>query len=803
MKDNSSFSNNGHLGNGVLSESPTWISDGAVGGAYEFDGEDDYIHIPDDNSLDISEEITISAWVKPRSFFDNEYEAIVWKQNYFDTNQATTYSLTMYWNSGQPTFMATTSDLMGSTAEGATTELNLNEWQHIVVTYNSNKNLTTYYYNGAYDGNSTAITGTINSSGAPIYIGRRMTNMIFNGSIDEVIILNTTLSAEQIYKIYESGVANHSVDTINNKETQIGENWSVCVTASDGFNDSATICSENLTIVENNIPTVDSIFINSSLLTNLSSENISVTFTNSDANGESLSNVTDWRINGSSLLTLNMPFNTKVSTIDADAVKDYSTKGFNGQLGGGNINEAPTWTPNGKVGGAYEFDGINDHIDMNGISYMPKNPNATYGGWFYFNQNATDKGVIQALFVDISNPQIILYQHNANDYLYAGGDNDYFEVPFTDKTWHHIVVTFAGDSTTAKLYLDGIKYDINLQGDGGINLSAYDSLQIGGKTLVSSQYFFNGTMDEIFVTNKTLSEEQIITIYQAGLNNHSVNTIVSNETQTGENWSACITASDGFNDSATICSENLTIVSSNTLPKITYVDSLPAQNPLEGNSKEINFSFTVDDADGNNTINVSSASTIFELNGLSRSNASCASSELNVTALNITCTINMKYYDESGVWNINVSISDNNGVYVENTTQTMTYNELSSISLSTSLLDFGALDIGAENQTTTPITINNTGNVNFTFISLKAYDIVNDTNIISAGNFSVNISDSSGGDIVTNNSYINITGASLDRSTDAVKLTELIYIYANIPNITLPAGLYSSIQEWVIMADTS
>ena len=48
---------------------------------------------------------------------------------------------------------------------------------------------------------------------------------------------------------------------------------------------------------------------------------------------------------------------------------------------------------------------------------------------------------------------------------------------------------------------------------------------------------------------------------------------------------------------------------------------------------------------------------------------------------------------------------------------------------------------------------------------------------------------------------INITGAGLNRSSDSVKTNETIYFYLDIPNIVLPAGLFNSVSEWVIIAD--
>ncbi|HIJ01320.1 TPA: LamG domain-containing protein, partial [Candidatus Woesearchaeota archaeon] len=77
----------------------------------------------------------------------------------------------------------------------------------------------------------------------------------FNGSIDEVLIFNRSLSAEEIAAIYANQSVGKAVTTLADDETEVGENWSVAVTSTDTVNDSTTVLSNNLTIV-NAIPTM-------------------------------------------------------------------------------------------------------------------------------------------------------------------------------------------------------------------------------------------------------------------------------------------------------------------------------------------------------------------------------------------------------------------------------------------------------------------------------------------------------------------------------------------------------------------
>ena len=59
----------GNGNDGTFTGNPPWVA-GKIGGALEFDGRHDYIEVPDSPSLDITDAITIAAWVNPQSTGD-------------------------------------------------------------------------------------------------------------------------------------------------------------------------------------------------------------------------------------------------------------------------------------------------------------------------------------------------------------------------------------------------------------------------------------------------------------------------------------------------------------------------------------------------------------------------------------------------------------------------------------------------------------------------------------------------------------------------------------------------------------
>src|SRR5262249_44197272 len=58
LADRSGNNNNGNLTNG-----PTWTTNGKYGSALTFDGIDDRVVISDSNSLDLTTQLTLEAWV--------------------------------------------------------------------------------------------------------------------------------------------------------------------------------------------------------------------------------------------------------------------------------------------------------------------------------------------------------------------------------------------------------------------------------------------------------------------------------------------------------------------------------------------------------------------------------------------------------------------------------------------------------------------------------------------------------------------------------------------------------------------
>ena len=199
------------------------------------------------------------------------------------------------------------------------------------------------------------------------------------------------------------------------------------------------------------------------------------------------------------------------------------------------------------------------------------------------------------------------------------------------------------------------------------------------------------------------------------------------------------------NSNSSSVSFNVSVVS-NTAPQIISVinSSLAGTNadPSENNVKNMQFNFTVFDADGADDIDVTTAWANFTRSGVQgRVNSSCLNTTQWGNYANFSCTIGMWYFDAPGVWNISVAVNDSSNEIAINSSSNFNYNQLQAIVISPTALSFN-VNIGSYNQTPTnqPTLINNTGNYNVTSgnIQVKAINLHGQTittDYISAGNF--------------------------------------------------------------------
>lgn len=149
----------------------------------EFDGSDDSVEIADDPALDISNELTISAWIYARSLPSELYTIVSKDENYeFHIDDAGR----IYW--------------WWSTDDFRTNgySISLNQWHHVAITFRSGSQ--TIYVDGVPRATND-YSGSLPLNDDPLFIGRDLGFLgqrNFDGYIDEVNIVPRELSQSEV-----------------------------------------------------------------------------------------------------------------------------------------------------------------------------------------------------------------------------------------------------------------------------------------------------------------------------------------------------------------------------------------------------------------------------------------------------------------------------------------------------------------------------------------------------------------------------------------------------------------------------
>ena len=201
VKDLSISYNNGSC---VAATCPSWASDGKYNGDFVFDLNKDFISIPDADSLDTNA-TTISLWIKPEAT-----STAVDVLSKFGTSPNKSYSL--YFTACKPLFYIT-SNGTGSAGDvlilNSNTVINDNAWHNVVFTYNlTNASL---YVDNVLKATSLWAKG-INPSPSNIEIakGTSIQYKYFNGSIDDLMIFNRSLTQAEITDLYNSQITKYN-----------------------------------------------------------------------------------------------------------------------------------------------------------------------------------------------------------------------------------------------------------------------------------------------------------------------------------------------------------------------------------------------------------------------------------------------------------------------------------------------------------------------------------------------------------------------------------------------------------------
>lgn len=195
--DTSGNENNGTTNDGANDTGMDCTKPGKFGTACEFDGADDYTDAGNDSSLNLSGQMTISAWIYPHSVTTGSggRSIIVDKGSKYvfriDDGKIGAY---LAGDVG--------TDTLGDGEE--TGNLNINEWQHVSITLD--EDYVKFYINGVNTFSKNNIIGSLETTAVNLLIGNQDGNTrYFDGLIDDVRIYDYARTGKQIVEDMNGG----------------------------------------------------------------------------------------------------------------------------------------------------------------------------------------------------------------------------------------------------------------------------------------------------------------------------------------------------------------------------------------------------------------------------------------------------------------------------------------------------------------------------------------------------------------------------------------------------------------------
>ncbi len=186
-------SGNGHTGS---VDGPTWTTSGRYGDGLRFDGVDDWVTVPDAGGLDLTNQMTLEAWVRPDAL------GTLWRTVALKEQPGSlVYALYANAQSDGPSGHAFVG---GDMDVGSTSRLPLNRWTHVATTYDGST--LQLYINGANVGNRPLSGSLTTSTGALRIGGNAVWNEWFSGTIDDVRVYSRAIGPKDVKKDMRSSL---------------------------------------------------------------------------------------------------------------------------------------------------------------------------------------------------------------------------------------------------------------------------------------------------------------------------------------------------------------------------------------------------------------------------------------------------------------------------------------------------------------------------------------------------------------------------------------------------------------------
>jgi len=495
--DFSRYSNNGScsgIPTGCPSRANSIFSSAAVDYA-QAGPPGDSIQVLDKPELGNMDNLSVSAWVYPRSGGDGGVASIINKPNAFVLRMDAA-------GSGRSNFRVYNTLSQSVNIYSISGSVPYNTWTHIVGVYNST-NLK-IYINGVVDSASAQLTGKVRDSTDDLYIGNsNLGSATFDGLIDEIILFNKTLSDSEIQDLYQrkNPILNYGLNKTINNITSGLYIWNCLAYSGEsawGINNYSFLVDASSPIIlweyptpENNSVIIDNkVYLNTTVI---DETNTSALF--------------DW--NGSLAGYWSMDYYNGTGIYDNSSYNNFGK--FMQSITSSNITA-------GVYGKALDIGNIGYVLVGNKSSTTNITDELTVMGWIY----SRTSNPYQYL---VSNDRDICCGYNGYSLRIANSkltfrlslSNGLHQLESTSSvplnSWHHIAGTFNG--TSINIYIDGNLEGVESFSKSTLNTPGSFELVLGalGFAPISRTFQLNGSIDEVTIISRALSTQEIKASY--------------------------------------------------------------------------------------------------------------------------------------------------------------------------------------------------------------------------------------------------------------------------------------------------
>ncbi len=554
--DASGNGNNGTVNGATL----TTDRFGNLNNAYNFNN--NFIQVPSNSSLN-NPQGTVNFWINTTGgnlmvpIKKNNFMNAANEQYSFALNFSNLLSL-KYNSSCQPS--------IGWSSFGGNNPILTNgNWHMVTATYSTEVNV---YIDGILKSTSIPPSSSIDICSGDIQFGREWSSFVnyYIGKLDDIGIWNRALTPQEIQQLYSSSYPQSYLWSTGDTTPTINVTPSVTTKYWVRVSNGSHFCTDTVTVTVSQPPTNlisqdtikacgDSVLVSATSglssyawNTGATTSNIfakstgwyKVTATNnagcsgtdsvfvSIVKANILNNDTticlgrSVRLNADSILGSSplsscapLPANLQNGLVGywpfCGNANDVSGNNNHGTVNGANL----TTDRFGNTNKAYNFDGVDDFININNSNSLNPTSQITISAWVntsaYNSSNASmvvNKGWDQGP----GHYDLLVFSSN-NKSRFVIGNNIFVESSSTVNINQWTLITASINSLTMKIYVNGVLENTVTQNNNNSFGTNTDPLYIGKHDYLNHPYFFNGIIDDIGIWNRALTPQEIQQLY--------------------------------------------------------------------------------------------------------------------------------------------------------------------------------------------------------------------------------------------------------------------------------------------------